>query len=61
MVYNDSPPYDILQNDLISFAKCKRWKDLLDFGILFTNSGISKTTALLFWRWKSIWEFLWFK
>jgi radical SAM superfamily enzyme YgiQ (UPF0313 family) len=28
MVYNDSPPYDILQNDLISFAKMQELKTL---------------------------------
>ena len=49
MVYNDSPPYDILQNDLISFAKMQEMKRFARFWDIVYNSGnFQKTTALLF-------------
>jgi hypothetical protein len=49
MVYNDSPPYDILQNDLISFAQMQELKRFARFWDLIYNSGnFQKTTALLF-------------
>ncbi len=49
MVYNDSPPYDILQNDLISFSKMQEMKRFARFWDIVYNSGnFQKTTALLF-------------
>ena len=49
MVYNDSPPYDILQNDLISFAQMQEMKRFARFWDIVYNSGnFQKTTALLF-------------
>ena len=49
MVYNDSPPYDILQNDLISFSLMQEMKRFARFCDIVYNSGnFQKTTALLF-------------
>jgi hypothetical protein len=49
MVYNDSPPYDILKNDLISFEKMQEMKRFARFWDIVYNSGnFQKTTTLLF-------------
>ncbi len=49
MVYNDSPPYDILKNDLISFSLMQDMKRFARFWDIIYNSGnFQKTTALLF-------------
>jgi radical SAM superfamily enzyme YgiQ (UPF0313 family) len=49
MVYNDSPPYDILQNDLIDFSRMQELKRFARFWDIIYNSGnFQKTTALLF-------------
>jgi hypothetical protein len=49
MVYNDSPPYDILQNDLISFELMQEMKRFARFWDIVYNSGnFQKSTALLF-------------
>ena len=49
MVYNDSPPYDILKNDLISFSLMQEMKRFARFWDIVYNSGnFQKTTALLF-------------
>ena len=49
MVYNDSPPYDILKNDLISFSLMQDMKRFARFWDIVYNSGnFQKTTALLF-------------
>lgn len=49
MVYNDSPPYDILKNDLISFPLMQDMKRFARFWDIIYNSGnFQKTTALLF-------------
>jgi len=49
MVYNDSPPYDILKNDLISFELMQDMKRFARFWDIVYNSGnFQKTTALLF-------------
>ncbi|MFA7091862.1 MAG: DUF4080 domain-containing protein, partial [Arcobacteraceae bacterium] len=49
MVYNDSPPYDILKNDLISFPLMQELKRFARFWDIVYNSGnFQKTTALLF-------------
>ncbi len=49
MVYSDTPPYDILQNDLISFSKMQEMKRFARFWDIIYNSGnFQKTTALLF-------------
>lgn len=49
MVYNDSPPYDILKNDLIDFSLMQTMKRFARFWDIVYNSGnFQKTTALLF-------------
>jgi len=49
MVYSDTPPYDILQNDLISFSKMQEMKRFARFWDIIYNSGnFQKTTTLLF-------------
>ncbi|MBP7769724.1 MAG: DUF4080 domain-containing protein [Aliarcobacter sp.] len=49
MVYNDSPPYDILKNDLINFSLMQDMKRFARFWDIIYNSGnFQKTTALLF-------------
>ena len=49
MVYNDSPPYDILKNDLIDFSLMQEMKRFARFWDIIYNSGnFQKTTALLF-------------
>ena len=39
MIYSDVPPYDILQNDLISFAEIQQMKRFARFWDLIYNSG----------------------
>ncbi len=49
MVYNDSPPYDILKNDLIDFSMMQKMKRFARFWDIVYNSGnFQKTTTLLF-------------
>ena len=49
MVYNDSPPYDILKNDLIDFSLMQDMKRFARFWDIVYNSGnFQKTTELLF-------------
>ena len=49
MIYSDLPPYDILQNDLVSFAQIQEMKRFARFWDLVYNSGnFINTTELLF-------------
>jgi len=49
MIYSDVPPYDILQNDLISFAQIQEMKRFARFWDLVYNSGnFTNTVDLLF-------------
>lgn len=49
MVYSDTPPYDILKNDLIDFASMQDMKRFARFWDIVYNSGnFQKTTRLLF-------------
>ena len=49
MIYSDIPPYDILQNDLITFAQIQEMKRFARFWDLVYNSGnFSNTTDLIF-------------
>ena len=49
MIYSDVPPYDILQNDLISFAEIQQMKRFARFWDLVYNSGnFINTVDLLF-------------
>ena len=49
MKYSDKPPYDILQNDLISYEMMQKMKRFARFWDLVYNSGnFKKSVALLF-------------
>ena len=49
MVYAPDPPYEILQNDLISFRRMQEMKRLARFWDLVYNSGNFRRTAPLLW------------
>ncbi|MDD3323904.1 MAG: DUF4080 domain-containing protein [Sulfurospirillaceae bacterium] len=49
MIYSDKPPYDILKNNLISFAQMQKMKRFARFWDLVYNSGNFKKTAPLLW------------
>jgi radical SAM superfamily enzyme YgiQ (UPF0313 family) len=49
MVYSPYPPYEILQNDLIPFARMQTMKRLARFWDLVYNSGNFSRTVLLLW------------
>jgi len=50
MVYSDKPPYDILQNELISFAQMQKMKRFARFWDMVYNSGNFKHIATLLWK-----------
>ncbi len=56
MVYSDKPPYDILQNDLISFSQMQKIKRFARFWDMVYNSGNFKKTAPLLWRDGKVYE-----
>lgn len=49
MVYSPDPPYEILQNDLITFSRMQEMKRLARFWDLVHNSGNFRRTAALLW------------
>ena len=49
MVYADKPPYDILKNDLLSFADIQQMKRFSRFWNLYYNSGNFKQSIGLLW------------
>ncbi|MCL1980480.1 MAG: B12-binding domain-containing radical SAM protein [Proteobacteria bacterium] len=49
MVYSADPPYELLQNNLISFGEMQEMKRLARFWDLVYNSGNCKRTAPLLW------------
>lgn len=49
MVYSDLPPYDLLQNDLISFEQMQQMKRFARFWDLCYNSGNFNRTIRLLW------------
>jgi len=49
MVYSPDPPYEILQNNLISFTQMQNMKRLARFWDLVYNSGNFRRTAPLLW------------
>ncbi len=50
MVYNPSPPYEILQNKLLSFAELQRMRTFARYWDLVGNSGNFTETTPLLWR-----------
>jgi len=49
MVYNQLPPYDILQNSLISYSKMQEMKRFARYWDIAYNSGNFKETIKLLW------------
>ncbi|MEA1919519.1 MAG: DUF4080 domain-containing protein, partial [Campylobacterota bacterium] len=49
MVYSDIPPYDLLQNALVSFSQMQEMKRFARFWDLLYNSGNFKATLPLLW------------
>ncbi len=56
MVYSDTPPYDILTNDLLSFKDIQKMKRFARFWDLTYNSGNFKHSILLLWQDESVYE-----
>lgn len=49
MIYSDTPPYDILQNNLLSFTQIQKMKRFARFWDIFYNSGSFDKTIKLLW------------
>jgi len=49
MVYSDIPPYDILQNNLLSFVQIQKMKRFARFWDIFYNSGSFNKSVPLVW------------
>ncbi len=49
MIYSDTPPYDILQNNLLSFVQIQKMKRFARFWDIFYNSGSFNKTVPLLW------------
>ena len=49
MVYSDTPPYDILQNNNLSFIQIQKMKRFARFWDIFYNSGNFEKTVKLLW------------
>ncbi|MDO9208239.1 MAG: DUF4080 domain-containing protein, partial [Sulfuricurvum sp.] len=49
MIYSDTPPYDILQNNNLSFIQIQKMKRFARFWDIFYNSGSFENTVKLLW------------
>ncbi|MBV5279641.1 MAG: DUF4080 domain-containing protein [Campylobacteraceae bacterium] len=56
MVYSNKPPYDILKNNLISYALMQKMKRFARFWNLVYNSGNFKKTAPYLWNEGKVYE-----
>ena len=56
MIYSDTPPYDILQNNLLSFEQIQKMKRFARFWDIFYNSGSFTKTVPLIWSEGSVFE-----
>lgn len=56
MIYSDTPPYDILQNDLLSFSDIQKMKRFARFWDIFYNSGSFTKTVPLIWAEGSVFD-----
>lgn len=56
MRYSDIPPYDILSNDLLSFKEIQNMKRFARFWDLTYNSGNFKSSIVLLWKNKSVYD-----
>jgi len=56
MIYSDTPPYDILQNNLLTFEQIQKMKRFARFWDIFYNSGSFTKTVPLLWSQGSVFE-----
>ncbi len=56
MLYSDTPPYDIVQNRLVSFAQIQTMKRFARFWDMYYNSGNFDETVRLVWGGGSVYE-----
>ena len=56
MIYSDTPPYDILKNNLLSFNDIQIMKRFARFWDLTYNSGNFKNSAKLIWQNNSVYK-----
>ncbi|HEX5329873.1 B12-binding domain-containing radical SAM protein [Sulfuricurvum sp.] len=56
MIYSDTPPYDILQNNLLSFVQIQKMKRFARFWDIFYNSGSFTKTVPLIWSRGSVFD-----
>ncbi|HLD22827.1 MAG TPA: DUF4080 domain-containing protein, partial [Sulfuricurvum sp.] len=56
MIYSDTPPYDILQNNLLSFSDIQKMKRFARFWDIFYNSGSFTKTVPLLWSEGKVFE-----
>jgi radical SAM superfamily enzyme YgiQ (UPF0313 family) len=56
MVYSDTPPYDILQNNLLSFVQIQKMKRFARFWDIFYNSGSFNKSVPLLWSEGKVFE-----
>ncbi|MDD2367908.1 MAG: DUF4080 domain-containing protein [Sulfuricurvum sp.] len=56
MIYSDIPPYDILQNNLLSFVQIQKMKRFARFWDIFYNSGSFNKTVPLLWNEGKVFE-----
>lgn len=49
MIYSDTPPYDILQNNCLSFIQIQKMKRFARFWDIYYNSGNFNQTVQLLW------------
>lgn len=56
MIYSDKPPYEILQNDFISFAMLQKLKRFSRFWDLTYNSGNFYKTIGYLWKEQNVYE-----
>ena len=56
MIYSDIPPYDILQNNNLSFEQIQKMKRFARFWDIFYNSGSFESTVKLLWNDGSVFD-----
>lgn len=56
MIYSDTPPYDILQNNLLSFAQIQKMKRFARFWDMYYNSGNFERAVRLLWDGGNVFE-----
>lgn len=56
IIYSDTPPYDILQNNLLSYTEIQKMKRFARFWDIFYNSGSFATTAPMLWNEGKVFE-----